>query len=555
MLEFIRVARCALRVSIGITSLFELLTRNSKSFFMFARGLKAKMAMNIVILLVMAMILINLVIMVTTQRDLIRAEISKGEMVLARLEEHALAANLWEDIGSHSESKARIRKILDEAGINCALIMGKNSGRLYFGENLATHDKDLTNVTRQATLSGEKVMNFSGRVWAVFWKQHRNVIISVPLIQDGKTVAGASIVLPLEGVYESLRNSQKLIVIYILINAIILASAGIYRLSKVYFQPLARLANRAEDYRDDDEEFIFTVRKADNELNTLSTALNSMLRRISADKEKLRSTVLSLEKANLDLKKAQEEIVRAEKLASVGRLSAGIAHEIGNPIGIVMGYLDLIKQPDVPISERNEYIDRTGKEIERINTIIRQLLEISRPSKADRSEVSVHDLIDDISDVLNVQPLMSDIELQRCLNAEKDMVKADPNQLRQVFLNLIINAADAISALDGDNNGHKGGRLAITTEIQLNTQFSAVATGSMLKVLFSDNGPGIPDENLPNIFDPFFTTKDPGKGTGLGLSVSFMIVESLGGKMTVESMPGEGTTMIILLPLCEAGQG
>ncbi|MBW2409356.1 MAG: hypothetical protein JRF72_06120, partial [Deltaproteobacteria bacterium] len=361
--------------------------------------------------------------------------------------------------------------------------------------------------------------------------------------------AGASIVLSLEGIYESLRHSQKLIFIYILLNALILASAGIYRLSKVYFQPLARLANRAEDYRDDDEEFIFTVRKADNELHTLSKALNSMLKRISADKEKLRSTVQSLEQANLELKKAQEEIIRAEKLASVGRLSSGIAHEIGNPIGIVMGYLDLIKQQDISESERNEYIDRTEKEIERINTIIRQLLEISRPSKSDRREVSVHDLIDDISDVLNVQPLMSDIELQRSLIAEKDLVEADPNQLRQVFLNLIINAADAISSMDNENNGQKGGQLEISTTIQKNLNSGATANGSMLKIMFSDNGPGIPVENLPNIFDPFFTTKDPGKGTGLGLSVSFMIVESLGGKMTVESMPGEGTTMIIYLPL------
>jgi signal transduction histidine kinase len=521
---------------------------------MIARGLKAKMGMNIVILLMMAMISIDLVIIVTIQKDLIRAEISKGEMVLARLEEHALAAAMWDNIGSNSESKARIRKILDEAGIHCALIMGKDSGRLYFGENLADRDTDLVNFTRQTTLSGEKMMHFSGRVWAVFWKQHRDVIISIPLIQDGSTVAGAGIVLPLEGIYQSLRNSQKFIFIYILINGVILASAGIYRLSKVYFQPLARLADRAEDYRDDDNEFIFSVRKADNELNTLSKALNSMLRRISADKEKLRSTVQSLEETNLELKKAQQEIIRAEKLASVGRLSAGIAHEIGNPIGIVMGYLDLIKQADTPKSERNEYIDRTEKEIERINTIIRQLLEISRPSKTDRSQVSVHDLIDDISDVLNVQPLMSNIELQRYLNAEKDMVKADPNQLRQVFLNLIINAADAISALDNDNNGHQKGRLEIATEIQRYTQFNAAATESLLKIMFTDNGPGIADENISNIFDPFFTTKDPGKGTGLGLSVSFMIVESLGGKMTVDSELGEGTTMVIYLPLSEAAQ-
>ena len=518
---------------------------------MFARGLKAKMATSIVVLLFVGMILIDIVIVVTTQRDLIRAEISKGDLVLSTLEDDALATSLWENIGIHPESKAKMSKILYEAGITCALIMGKDQGQLYFGENKCTTDNELVKYTRQATLSGKKTINFSGKVWGVFWKQKQNVIISMPLRQGNVAVAGTSIVLPLEGIYKSLKRSQKIFFIYILINTAILASAGIYRLSKVYFLPLARLASRAEDYRDDDE-FIFTVRKADNELNTLSTALNSMLRRISADREMLRSTVMSLEKANLELKKAQEEIIRAEKLASVGRLSAGIAHEIGNPIGIVMGYLGLIKQSDIPAAERKEYIDRTEKEIERINTIILQLLEISRPSKVDRGEVAVHDLIDDIADVLNVQPLMSDIELQRCLNAERDMVKADPNQLRQVFLNLIINAADAISSLDNDHNGNKKGRLEIATELQSNSQLTATASDSILKVTFSDNGPGIAEENIGNIFDPFFTTKEPGKGTGLGLSVSFMIVESLGGKMTVDSTAEDGTTMIIYLPLYEA---
>ena len=272
---------------------------------MFARGLKAKMATNIVVLLFVGMILIDIVIVVTTQRDLIRAEISKGDLVLSRLEDDALATSLWENIGIHAESKAKMSKILYEAGIACALIMGKDQGQLYFGENKCTTDNELVKYTRQATLSGKKTINFSGKVWGVFWKQKQNVIISMPLRQGSVAVAGTSIVLPLEGIYKSLKRSQKIFFVYILINTAILASAGIYRLSKVYFLPLARLASRAEDYRDDDE-FIFTVRKADNELNTLSTALNSMLRRISADREMLRSTVMSLEKANLELKKAQE---------------------------------------------------------------------------------------------------------------------------------------------------------------------------------------------------------------------------------------------------------
>ena len=334
--------------------------------------------------------------------------------------------------------------------------------------------------------------------------------------------------------------------IYLFINTVILTFIGIYRLSKVYFQPLARLAQRAENYREDDE-MLFSVRKEDNELHKLSGSLNSMLRRISADREKLRSTVNSLETANVELKKAQKEIIRAEKLASVGRLSAGIAHEIGNPIGIVMGYLDLLKQKDIPDTERKEYIHRTEEEIERINTIIRQLLEISRPSSSGLRAVSVHDLIDDIAQVLNVQPLMSNIEFECRLEAQNDKVLADPNPLRQVFLNLIINAADAISSEGNAANGKlrvQSSRVGEMAEQSADSQ-------NYLKIMFIDNGPGIPEENISNIFDPFYTTKDPGKGTGLGLSVSFMIVEGFGGKMSVNSKLGEGTTLTLLLPLIE----
>ncbi|UCD81318.1 MAG: hypothetical protein JSW26_07800, partial [Desulfobacterales bacterium] len=253
----------------------------------------------------------------------------------------------------------------------------------------------------------------------------------------------------------------------------------------------------------------------------------------------------SLEETNLELKKAQREIIRAEKLASVGRLAAGIAHEIGNPIGIVIGYLELLKQRDIAEDESREYIQRTEQEIERINTIIRQLLEISRPSNSGRMAVAVHDLILDTADVLRVQPLMSNIELCLSLDAEEDSVWADPNQLRQVFLNLIINAADAISSKDQEGVG----KLKISTEHDKVIDSENRTASDHLIISFIDDGPGIAEKNLSNIFDPFFTTKDPGKGTGLGLYVSFMIVEDLGGKMTGVSEVGKGTTMIIFLPL------
>lgn len=514
---------------------------------MFFRGLKTKIAFNIAILFFVAMLLISVVTVMTTQRDFIRKEASNGYFILSALEADLLNSLNFDKDPSSSNSRARVNRLLAEAGVSGALLLGKNNQRVFFGESLKPLQDEMLKRCRKVIQVGKQETNFFGTAWGVFWKQPRDLVLSAPLIQNGQALAAVSLVLPLKGIYQSLRQSQKMLFIYLFINTAILTFIGIYRLSKVYFQPLARLARRAEDYREDDE-MLFSVRKEDNELNRLSGALNSMLRRISADKEKLRATVNSLAAANLELKKAQKEIIRAEKLASVGRLSAGIAHEIGNPIGIVMGYLGLLKQKDIPDAEKREYIRRTEEEIERINTIIRQLLEISRPSTAGLKVVSIHDLIDDIAQVLKVQPLMSNIELECCLEAQNDKVLADANQLRQVFLNLIINAADAISS----DNQSANGKLTIRSSlIDANTDQPEHAR-SYLKIMFIDNGPGIPEDNISNIFDPFFTTKEPGKGTGLGLSVSFMIVEGLGGKMSVDSKIGEGTTMTLRLPVFEA---
>jgi len=513
----------------------------------FIRGLKTKIAFNIAILFFVAMLLINIVTVITAQRDIIRREVSKGHFILSTLEANLLKSLNLESDPSSAISRAEVNRLLTEAGVSSALVLGKHNERVSFRSSSKALQDELMKHCRKVMQSKKLEVNFFGSTWGVFWKQRRDLILSTPLLQNDQALAAASIVLPLEGIYQSLRRSQKMLFIYLFINTVILTVIGIYRLSKVYFQPLARLARRAEDYREDDE-MLFSVRKEDNELHKLSGSLNSMLRRISADKEKLRSTVNSLETANLELKKAQEEIIRAEKLASVGRLSAGIAHEIGNPIGIVMGYLELLKQKDIPDTERKEYIHRTEEEIERINTIIRQLLEISRPSNAGLKVVSVHDLIDDIAQVLDVQPLMSNIELECRLQAQNDKVLADSNQLRQVFLNLIINAADAVSSEGEAVNG----KLSIQSTLAGEKPEQPQNQQKHLKIMFIDNGPGIPEENIANIFDPFYTTKDPGKGTGLGLSVSFMIIEGFGGKMTVSSEIGEGTTMTLLLPVVES---
>jgi signal transduction histidine kinase len=512
---------------------------------MFPLNLKTNIAIHLAVLLVLAMVLIDFVMVITAQKILIGSEISKADVFVSGVEAIASKFAGMENSFKYSDFQNDFSRMINEAGISCALLMGVKQTKTYSEGKSCVLKDELETLVRQAIRSGKKSTTYFGTTWGVLWKQKRNMVVSVPLFREGHTVAGLGIVLSFEGVYETLRQTQYILLAYIFINAVVFTLAGLHRLSRVTVKPLQRLAKRAGEYRDDDEMF-FLFEKENNEFNTLSKALNSMLRHISADKKQLQATVVALEKANVELKQAQQDIMRAEKLTSIGRLSSGIAHEIGNPIGIVVGYLELLKQNGISDDDKKEFIFRTESEINRINTIIQQLLDLSKPSGQGLTAVSVHAIIEETIDAFKFHPSMSDIKLELDLSAKKDIVMADSNQLRQVFLNLVLNAADAISA----DEDPLGGKIKVTSEVVPQVSAVAVDHSEMLMIKYIDNGPGIEENHIGNIFDPFYTTKEPGKGTGLGLSVSFMIVEGIGGKIEASSEKGKGTTIAIYLPIC-----
>lgn len=404
--------------------------------------------------------------------------------------------------------------------------------------NPEPHWTTLESAVFQTLRSGQALTKKVGERVGWFLPQYQSVILTYPVKEKGKTIAAGGIQSSLTGIYQDFLRIQKIAFLFVVINSFFFALIGNRQLSRIYFRPLKRLAKRAETYQDSDS-LLFSVRKEDNEFSVLSSSLNKMLHRIAEDKRVLKDTIDSVQSANRQLKKAQNEVIRAEKLATVGRLTSGIAHEIGNPIGIVLGYLDLLKQTDLKPDERIDFIARSEKEITRISQIIRQLLDMSRSSADEAKSISIHQLLQDLLGVLKYQPAANEIQFETQFDACEEFVLADPDRLRQVFLNILLNAVDALNAKPPNRPLIK----------MITTSHTGDAGEHTIEITIQDNGPGIQPSHLAHVFDPFFTTKQPGKGTGLGLSVSFMIIEKLGGHISVTSSEEKLTTFLVTLPL------
>ncbi len=508
------------------------------------KGIKTNIAVKIAILLAVAMLLVDIIMVITTQRDYVQSAISKGYLIADDIKKHLIEKPDSGNWVLQPDYKENLNTILKITGFSCAMIQDRNSNIIYPEKAACSSLDDLRITTKESIESSKKMTRVTGAAWGVFWMQNRYLLVSVPLIMDGHAEAGVGLVMELEDIYGILRQTQKVLFVYTLINLFILTMGGLYIISNIAVKPVQRMVRRAEEFREEGD-FFFLYGRQDNEFDRLSKALNRLLKRVSEDKEKLLSTISSLEKANADLRQAQKEVVMAEKLASVGRLSSGIAHEVGNPIGIIIGYLELLKQKNLDNEERNEYIKRAEDEVNRINRIIRQLLDFSRPSEGKPEIINVHKTIEDVAGIIRFQHFMSDMDLTTDLKAGEDRVLSDPNQLRQIFLNLIINAADAVSS----SQNKLGGKLVISSDLIPGSDNEAINAGETLKISFVDNGSGISDKNMGNIFDPFYTTKEPGKGTGLGLFVSFALLDDMGGKIKARSVVGEGTAMSVYLPI------
>jgi two-component system NtrC family sensor kinase len=552
----------------------------------FQMSLRTKVVLSLTFLMASAMLLIGMVMLKVSQTDLVQAKVEQGLLLKGALQQlltsrlNASGENI--DLAKTSGVLAGFQAGSPGAMSSWGVTVANREGQVVYPRvgNEPVHQQPLPGLQRVMRLRVDSV-SFSTSSKSFWQLLPEKIVIAAPLYQDRSVIGALRLESLLTDVSESLARFQKLLLFYIVVDVLVLVVFGTYIFSKLVVKPVQQLVQTAESFQEGD--IIPDVSAGEqNELGKLSQALNSMLQRLAENKQELRQHISSLEQANLELQRAQQEVIFSEKLASVGRLAAGIAHEIGNPIGIVLGYLELLQRKDIDEIERLELIDRMSTEIQRMNQTIRQLLDFSRPGPGERQVVPVHPLVRETLAVLDHQFRKQEIEVVLELEAESDTVFAKADQLKQVFLNLMVNAADAMEAT---NERPQGGQLRVHTRsfageslvkkdvgskpLRRSTDPIAADFSSLrrvhgttddrwIEIQFADTGVGITQEDQERVFDPFFTTKEAGKGTGLGLSVSIQIIETLGGRMDLASNPGEETRVIIQLPLYDqeaAGSG
>jgi signal transduction histidine kinase/ActR/RegA family two-component response regulator len=258
---------------------------------------------------------------------------------------------------------------------------------------------------------------------------------------------------------------------------------------------------------------------------------------LKASEARKSSLLDELEKSLQELQRTQAKLIQSEKLAAVGQLTSGVAHELNNPLTAIIGYAQILEAGDLPAPVKND-LARITEQAQRSARIVENLLTFSRQHKPDRLPVDVNQLIEDTLQPVEHQLKLADIRVERNLAGDIPLAMGDPYQLQQVWLNLIQNAHQAM------HDAHGGGLLRIQT---------STTTKGRIRVEFSDTGPGIPPEAIQKIFDPFFTTRPVGKGTGLGLSICYGIIQEHQGDIWVETNAQGGSTFVVELPGYEGG--
>lgn len=524
-------------------------------------GLRFEILLNMGLVLSVAIALVGVSVYTITARSLVDIETRKSREVMVVIQA-SLARFL--PLGGRSQGgrkmvdlQAMVSEIADATGLKeLVLVDMKKKVIASSPPNLSLDIKGDANI--QAVLSSPAGEPLIPEVKADFLgRELHELPVYAPIILRGNVVGALKATFSLQELKRKLALAQQMLLVLLVGNTVVIVVFGMVLLSRILIRPIEKLVEATEKMSTGDLDHRVDI-KEDNEIGRLAGSFNEMAERIQTSQNDLKSSIEDLAGVNRTLERTQNELIYSEKLASVGRLAQGVAHEIGNPLSAVLGYLGVIeKSGNIGESEKG-YLKRCDDELTRINIIIKELLDFSRPSQTELIQLDPVDAMDAALNLLRGQKKFNDIQVERNVGDNIPLVKAEKNKLMQVIINLCLNAADAM-----DENGkiivnaQKSAYQAAPESDSGFTHFREVgALGTeisegqpILELSVEDFGPGIKPDDLSAIFDPFFTTKEPGKGIGLGLAICSRIVENFGARLKVETASEKGARFTVIFPI------
>jgi hypothetical protein len=361
-------------------------------------------------------------------------------------------------------------------------------------------------------------------------------------------------------------RSTAILVLLVALDLAVFLALGAHLVHRLVLRPLAEATAVAEAIAQGDYERRVPPGQT-REIASLSATFNRLTDQLLQNQARLAENVHSLNETNRQLSETQRELIQVEKMASLGRLAAGVAHEIGNPLGALMGYISILRKRGGEAG----VLDGADREARRIDQIVRGLLDYARPGTGPREIVDINASIRRVVDLLAAQERIGAVQLKLDLAEGLPGIEGVPHRIDQVFVNLFSNA---VAAMEGS------GKLTVVTRLERyvpdrpiprrraddppgidyshlrRLRYSTArdpngleANLEVIRVIVADTGPGIPPEAMESIFEPFFTTKAPGEGTGLGLAIVETTITELGGRVEVSSTAGGGATFNLYLPV------
>jgi hypothetical protein len=555
-------------------------------FRKFRVGLRTEIIFNLALLMTGALLLVGFGIIKIHERDILKQKVKNGKMIVRSLE-NSLNLHLGGKMGVPERSFLlhRVIQVYTDAGEVEDIAIVDADRRVLASSLEGRRVSRINDDSMAEAISKRQILWRLDRGSSWFFPVYQDLRVFSPLIKDGTPWGGVYLRLSLADVMSSILTSQRLIMLLVLLDGAVIVLFGSFLLSRIIVKPLKALVRGTEGIARGEYDQRIMAGEG-NEIGKLADSFNQMTQRLRESQRDVQEYVRSLEAANQQLQQTQMELIRSEKLASIGRFAAGIAHEVGNPLGAILGYTSILQKGVEEPGEASEYLRRVEVEIQRINKIIRELLDFSRPSSVEIREVNLNHVMEDCLSLLSYQKSFKEIDSSLVLKEDLPPVQADESQIQQVFVNLIMNAVDAMTP--------EGGTLTLQTDDyilqsawtesnrrpqrrrddpedsdyshlrrthQTDPLIARFLTGKrVVCARVKDTGCGIQPADLEKIFDPFYTTKDPDRGTGLGLSISMKILENFGGTIDVVSKVGEGSTFSVLLPASKAewenhGQG